>query len=50
MSQESVELLRPAYAALSRGDVDAVLQVCDPTSRASFRRVGSTPGPFAAIK
>jgi len=30
MSQENVELLRPAYAALSRGDVDAVLQVCDP--------------------
>jgi ketosteroid isomerase-like protein len=30
MSQENVELLRPAYAALNRGDVDAVLQVCAP--------------------
>ena len=30
MSQEDVDLIRPAYAALSRGDVDAVLQACDP--------------------
>ena len=30
MSQENVEIIRPAYEALSRGDVDAVLQICSP--------------------
>ncbi|MDX6584045.1 MAG: uncharacterized protein QOI10_3229 [Solirubrobacterales bacterium] len=30
MSQENVEILRGAYEALSRGQVDAALQICDP--------------------
>ena len=30
MSQENVEILRQGYEALSRGDVDAVLEICDP--------------------
>ena len=30
MSQENVEILRRGYEALSRGDLDAVLELCDP--------------------
>ncbi len=30
MSQENVEILRGGYEALGEGNVDAVLQICDP--------------------
>ena len=44
MSQENVELLRPAYAAVSRGDVDEVLQVCDPDIECQLPEGGLNTG------
>ncbi len=44
MSQENVELIRTAYAAFSRGDVDAMLQVCDPEVECQLPQGGLNAG------
>src|SRR3954447_5948076 len=44
MSQENVETLRRAYEALSRGDVDAILEVCDSEIECQLPEGGITTG------
>ena len=56
MSQENVEIVRQAFDAVSRGDIDGVLRVCDeeivitqPSETAGRRVLASTDttGPRA---
>jgi ketosteroid isomerase-like protein len=44
MSQENVETLRQAYEALNRGNVDAVLAVCDSDVECRLPQGGITTG------
>jgi ketosteroid isomerase-like protein len=44
MSQENVEILRQGYEALGRGDVDAVLEICDPDVECELPEGGINTG------
>ena len=44
MSQEDVEILHRGYEALSRGDVDAVLEFCDPEIECQLPEGGINSG------
>lgn len=44
MSQENVETLRHGYEALSRGDLDAFLQMCDPDIECQLPEGGINTG------
>jgi uncharacterized protein len=44
MSQENVEIVRGGYEALSRGDVEAILQMCDPNVECRLPEGGINTG------
>jgi ketosteroid isomerase-like protein len=44
MLQENVEILRQGYEALSRGDVDAVLEICHPDVECQLPEGGINTG------
>ena len=44
MSEKNVETLRRGYEALNRGDVEAVLQMCDPDIECELPEGGITAG------
>jgi ketosteroid isomerase-like protein len=44
MSQENVEILRRGYEAISRGDVDTVLKICDPDIECQLPEGGINTG------
>jgi ketosteroid isomerase-like protein len=50
MSQENVEILRQGYEALNRGDIDAVLEICDSDIECQLPEGESTPGPSVATE
>jgi uncharacterized protein len=50
MSEENVEILNRAYAALNRGDLDAVLGICDPEIECRLPEGGLNTGTHRGLQ